>query len=201
MTGRLPYEDFGHVRGSAPQDPIEVAREEGRSVGYDEGYGSGWEDAMRSIAEKTAGLTAELERNVADSRLVATDALETARVEAAKVLQAIATSILEPVLTDLTLVHVRQRLDEALGTSLERPVVISAAPATMATLRPLLPSGDNLTFIEQPTLADDQVILDIAETSELVDLRPILDELRAALTAVMRKDRTPVDGSERSEHE
>lgn len=182
MKDAVRFEDFGHSRGSAPEDPVELARSEGKGVGYEEGYSCGWEDALKSAEARRVEVSEELSRTVTDAGLTATDALSTARREAAQVLSAMVDVLFAPVAGEAALLAVTERLTDCLDRAMDRRPVVSAAPETLDRLKSLAgPAVADVDFVALDTLAEDQVVLEIGGVVDFFDPVGLLDDVRAAL--------------------
>lgn len=157
-----------------------------RSEGYEAGYASGWEDAQASEAAARVRVAAEFERNIESLAFTYHEAVDLVRAELFGFIDAVIESFLPPLLPCLTREYVRDSLrefgDEALGSPIE--IVVSSDSHDLLAGMLSNDFAMELTLIEDATLAPNQVFLRLAAKEVSIDLKPLLDALKAQFDAI-----------------
>lgn len=157
---------------------------------YEAGYKSGWEDAIASDKDSNQRISAEFERNIQNLNFTYNEALHRVRSE----LQGFLTSLLDQVLPELTpdllRTHIQTELVKFGDAQNEQGLEIRAASNTLTALNDLIEkeAGTAVKIIEDPSLADWQVLMNFGGTENLLDVTSLIAELREQLAAICGED-------------
>lgn len=157
--------------------------EEAKLAAYEEGYGAGWEDATSAAKEEADRLSADLANNLQrlsftfqEARAHLLRSIRPAVVQlATHLLPALAREVLAPVVLDT----VTPLFDEAA----DAPLRVVLHPASRPPVERLLTaaSGLPLVIVEEPTLAEGQVYLQLGQSEVRVDLDGAVKEILDAV--------------------
>ena len=201
MTLESLLETFeGRARKTSDQpgaiDPKDV--EAIKTEAFESGYSSGWEDAQKADSETRQRIEAEFERNIQNLVFTYTEAVDCVRGELKSFVTAIVEGFLPEIVPDLTREHVRSELLKIADDLVEAPVEIMTAPESKPLLEELLEKDFplNIGLVEDPTLAERQVYIRIAEREIEVDVEPLVNALRRQLEAIVetKEERTAHGG-------
>lgn len=189
MTRRLVLEAFDEAAAGlvepVPSGGID-ASETARLQGYDEGYKSGWDDALQKTLEDGTRIGAEFARNLRDLGFT----YEEARAH-------VLTS-LRGFLTELSDVFLPELIDEAMGPvlleclidladeSATAPILVRVSSNEAERLERFLADQAVLPFriVAEPSLAEGQAYLRLGAEERSVDLTEPLERVREALSGL-----------------
>lgn len=161
-----------------------LSLEEAKLTAYDSGYAAGWEDAAAAQSGDQSRIGADLARNLQslgftyqEARMHVLRALEPLLQEmVGRLLPELARETLAPIVLDV-LMPLAERMADAPVTLVLNP---SARPAVEALLEQA--TGMPLTIVEEPSLGEGQVYLQLGNTETRIDL----DRATAEITAAVR---------------
>ncbi|TQV70024.1 FliH/SctL family protein [Aliiroseovarius halocynthiae] len=194
---RYALEDFGDVLSSAGQADAnpEVtlfrseldARLEARKLeGYEAGYQSGWDDAVKSMDEDNTRVRTEFARNLEDLGFT----YQEARSHVLTALEPLLTQMLEAVLPTAVERSLGPIVAEAmmpLASELaDAPIDVLVSPGSRATLEAFLADARAVPFqiLEKDTLLDGQIYLRSGENERRVDLSAAIERITQAVSAL-----------------
>jgi len=166
----------------ATEREIESARLEG----YDAGYKTGWDDAIRKSNEDGERIGAEFARNIRDLGFT----YEEARAHVLKSFEGLLEELSGCFLPALMAEAIGPVIVEALGDiaaeAASAPVLIRVSPAEGERLRGFLEAGTTLPVqvVEEPSLAEGQAYLKLGAKERQVDLSEPLARVREAISAI-----------------
>lgn len=201
MTSQFPLEDFSITSQPASQPPLTQRDTDGaatplvpteeeieakRMAAYEQGYKAGWDDATRAENEQQTRIGAEFARNLQDLSFT----FHEARAHIMKAL--------EPLLKEMTSKVLPQLVSETLGQKIveellpmaeaasDSPIKIVVSPASRPAIQRLI--DDSLTIpldiMEEPSLADGQVYLQMGGLEKKIDMDATLEKIMNAIDAV-----------------
>ena len=188
MSRRLTLETFD-IAEPQPQRAPEVSSETveaARLTGYDEGYKTGWDDAIRKTREDGERIGAEFERNLRDLGFTYEEARAHVLRSFEGLLEELAATFLPGLMAEAigpVLLEVLGELaDEAAGA----PVLIRVAPGEGDRLRGFLTAETTLPvqIVAEASLADGQAYLKLGAEERRIDLADPLDRVREAIRAM-----------------
>ena len=169
-----------------------------KSEAFESGYSSGWEDAQKADSDTRQRIEAEFERNIQNLVFTYTEAVDCVRGELKSFITAIVEGFLPEIVPDLTREHVRSELLKIADDLVEAPIEIMTAPESKPLLEELLEKDFqlNIGLVEDPTLAERQVYIRIAEREIEIDVAPLVTALRSQLEAIVqtKEERTAHGG-------
>ncbi|MEM9708780.1 MAG: flagellar biosynthesis protein [Pseudomonadota bacterium] len=165
-----------------PPEAVEGARIEG----YDQGYKTGWDDAMQKCEADGTRIGAEFERNLRDLGFT----FEEARAHVLRSLEGLIGEIAETFLPALMAETIGPILLEAMqdlaGDAANAPVLIRVSPGESARLSALIDADQGMPFqiVDEPSLAEGQAYLKLGAEERQVDLSEPLTRIREAIRAL-----------------
>jgi flagellar biosynthesis/type III secretory pathway protein FliH len=202
---RLSLEDFTAAPAPDPApaaeadavDPgaQEAEKEAARAEGYESGYKTGWDDAVRAAEEERRAIGEELARNLRDVGFTYFEARDEILVGMRAFLRELLDTLFPALLSEASAAGLSEALVAMAEQSATCDVAVSVSPDDADTVRSLLPlpDGVQLGVTEEPALAPGQARLRAADREVSVDADRIVAMLRNALVAVK-------DDEERSAH-
>jgi flagellar biosynthesis/type III secretory pathway protein FliH len=191
MARLLELEAFDMPDPAARPDHLREAEvAELKLAAYEQGYGAGWDDALRAQSEDIARLRTDLGRNLTemalnyrDARRHILNALEPLLHEmVSKVLPAIARQSLGQVILE--------QLRPVADTLASVPVVVRVSPTNRELVQTLLARETDLPLrVEtEPTLSDGQAHLKLPGEETLVDLDGVAAAIAGAVAAFFHNE-------------
>lgn len=159
------------------------AMEEARLASYEQGYAAGWEDSVAAQNEEKSQMAADLAHNLQSLSFT----YHEARVHILR--------SLEPLLVDMVVHLLPEVAKSALASTVlkallplaesaaDTPIKILFNPAARNVIEPLVEpaNGPPLMLVEEPTLGEGQVFLQLGESEVRVDMESALSEIRNAI--------------------
>ena len=156
-----------------------------RETAFEQGYASGWQDALEQLRNED-----DLRRAAAEEAL---QAVSFTYAEAHQTLQdgfmALTRNILEKVLPDVARhalpEHLRIELDALVASNTHTPIEILCAPSVLPALKKIAESYQDrqIRMIAEPSFSEAQVALRLGQCERAVDLDAILERLAAMVNA------------------
>lgn len=199
MSRRLELEPFDlGAPVETPSDPALVPAadvEAARLAGYDAGYKTGWDDAVRKTEEDGERISAEFARNLRDLGFT----YEEARAHVLKSFEGLLfelcdtlfPTLMAEALGPVILESLAEIADDAAGA----PVLIRVSPSDGDRLRALLTTDTALPVqvVDEPSLAEGQAYLKLGEEERHVDLAEPLERIREGVRAVVASAERSLD--------
>lgn len=181
------FEDFG--RQTVPAKPsastaIEELEDE-KLKSFEQGYGAGWEDAIKAQADSGRLLVETVQQSLIEARFTREEAMQAFLAAARPLLDGLVAKIL-PALGEATLPqHVSALLAKALEEASNLPVVIRVSEDQHAAVARLLSSGlpENISLVADPDLASGQACCALGTSEKQVDLPGLVSEISDAVEA------------------
>lgn len=188
MTRRVTLETFD-LEASAPDAVPMVPPEEvdaARLQGYDEGYKTGWDDAIRKTQDDGERIGAEFARNLRDLGFTYEEARAHVMTSFEGLLVELANTFLPGLMAEAIGPVLLDALGDLAGEAAGAPVLIRVAPGEGGKLRSFLTSETALPVqvIDEPSLAEGQAYLKLGAEERQVDLTEPLDRVREAIRAL-----------------
>ncbi len=159
------------------------AMEEARLASYEQGYTAGWEDAVAAQNTEKSQMAADLAHNLQTLSFT----YHEARVHILRALEPLLTEMVAQVLPEIAKGALTATVQDALmplaETAADSPIKILFNPAARPSIEPLIErsNGPPLELVEEPTLGEGQVFLQLGAVETRVDLDGALVEIKAAL--------------------
>ncbi|MGY6696924.1 MAG: hypothetical protein ACXIUW_13000 [Roseinatronobacter sp.] len=154
-----------------------------RETAFEQGYASGWQDALQQFRNEDA-----LRRAAAEEAIQAVNFTYT---EAHQALQTgfltLTHSMLQKVMPEVARAALPQCLQEELADLITRqthlPLEILCAPSVLTTLEPIIEATPNrdIRLITEPSFSEAQVALRLGECERIIDLDAVQTRLQALL--------------------
>lgn len=181
------FSSFARDRSAAMTD---VELEEARLESFERGYQAGWDDSIKSQAEESRRITADLAQNLQDLHFTYDEAYGAVMSALRPLFEQITTAVL-PRLSAATLgPRLIDILHELARTHGRQPIQIVGAPADMAALEAVVAEvGDaSVALAEDDLLASGQVQLRFGAAEHLIDMQEVLRGIEDAISAVFDED-------------
>ena len=182
------YKDFGASRlprvfeGDEPSD---LQQEEAKLASFEEGYKSGWDDAVVAQSESKSAVGAEFGRNLQ----AASFAYHEARAGLARELKQFFEPMFEsllPIIAKETLAsHLTDQISELASQALDQPLEIAVSPGQMVVLQDLCEENlsQPFTIVPDETLANDQVFLRIGTQEREIEFETWIENIQGLVRA------------------
>ncbi len=184
-------DDFSAYARDGRAAMTDVEREEARLEAFEKGYQAGWDDSIKSQAEDSRRITADLAQNLQDLHFTYDEAFAAVMSALRPLFEQITTAVL-PRLSAATLgprlIDILHDLARSHG---RQPIQIVGAPADAAALEAVVEAlGDaSVDLAEDDMLASGQVHLRFGATEHLIDMQEVLRGIEDAISAVFEQDR------------
>jgi len=182
----VPLEDFGEgIKPSQDEDtgpdPVEVARVEG----YEAGYKSGWDDAVKSQKDDRQAVGAELAQNLRDLTFTYFEARDEIVSALSPFLEQLIDSLFPALLAESTAASVCAELTSKVHDACDGGSRLYLSPDDLDVVRSLLNEAgiENVTLLGEEALFSGQARLCAAAREVQFDADRLVTRLRASLGA------------------
>lgn len=186
MAAVFPLEDFGDaVHGLARTNAGTDAIEEARAMGYEEGYRSGWDDAVAAGADRDNQISEEFARNLQDLGFTYHEARAHVVDSVSGLLKDFVDAVLPGTISEAVGLHFLAQLSQQIETLADSPVRIIVSPEDSTVLSRLVEAETALPvrIEEEAALAAGQAYFRFGALETRIDLTKISTALRSALDA------------------
>lgn len=185
-TARL-FEDFG--RRKAPAQSAAAAAiedlEDQKLRSFEQGYGAGWDDAMKAQADSGKLLVDTVQQSLLDARLTRDEAMQSFVAATRPLIDGLVGKIL-PALAERTLPqHVSNLLAKVIEEASDLPLEIRVSPDQHAAVARLLEGRmpENATLLADSDLSAGQACCALGTSEKQVDLPGLVAEITEAVEA------------------
>ena len=176
-------EDFGSLAQGTPVSLTDVSLEEQKLEAFEKGYQAGWDDSTKSGSDDSRRISADFEQNLQDLSFTYQEA-HVASLNALKPLLDQIVSTVLPAMVQKTLgSQISELLHDLAKKHGSQPIEIVVAPANSATISDLLNQNTqhDITFVEEPSLADGQVYIRFGSQEREINLNEVLTSIDQAV--------------------
>lgn len=187
IRSQFPLEDFGMPTRLRPDDTVTVeALEKERSEGYEEGYQSGWDDAVSAGQDRDRQISEEFSRNLQDLGFTYHEARAHVVSSVTGLLEDLVEVVFPPVLAEALGHHFLAALQENVETLADGSVQILVNPSDADVLKSMIDETAPLPVkvIVEDALVPGQAYFRFGASEQRVDLDRALHGLRSALKGV-----------------
>lgn len=162
------------------------AVETARIAGYDSGYKTGWDDAMRQSNEDGQRIGAEFARNLRDLSFTYHEARAHVLRSLEGLLDEVTETFLPGVMAETIGPLIKETISSIADDTANAPILIRAAPAEADRLREYLADESELPVqvVDEASLAEGQAYLKLGAEERKVDLQEPLERLTEAIAAL-----------------
>lgn len=159
------------------------AMEEARLASYEQGYTAGWEDAVKAQTTEKNQMAADLSHNLQSLSFT----YHEARVHILRAIEPLFTEMMAHVLPDIGRGALTDAVQKAVMPLAEiasdTPIKILFNPAARAFIEPVIKHANAppLELIEETTLGEGQVFLQLGDCETRIDLDGALAEMKSAI--------------------
>lgn len=180
-TGTAPVAAASEAQSAAGSERTDPERS------FEEGYSSGWDDAVRAAEERGERISAEFERMVQDLGFSYHEALDQLRGQFLDALAGFLDALLPAALPDLVRAHLEAALSEHEPNEL--PIVLVVSHEQVSLFQSLI-DDENRISIElqgEDSLSRDQAFFKISGQQTLMDFGSIVQSFREQIGALAQK--------------
>ena len=165
----------------AQSDPAE--EEAKRLAVYEEGYRSGWDDAVRAAEGEERAIGAELARNLKDLSFTYFEARDEVLASVRSFLAELLDRMFPALLPEAVAANVAQEMAGIVEDLCDGRFTIVIAPDDAATVKRLLSSDDHrtVTVVSEPAMATGQARIRSAKGEASIDAGRLVATLKAAV--------------------
>lgn len=160
-----------------------------KTEAYENGYASGWEDALTSNEATKNRVEAEFERNIKSLSLTYVEAVTHVRSELGDFVEAIVETLLPSISSELICLNLKSQLIDRGDHLISGPIQIVASHDCFQHVKEMLSSEFSSEFeaVQDETLGRGQVFFKIGVKESQIDLSGAIESISAQLRA-MRSD-------------
>lgn len=165
-------------------DPVSEAEIEAQRVtAYEEGYKSGWDDAVRQTEEEGRRVGEELARNLRDLAFTYFEARSEVLTALEGFLGELFDKLFPQLLPEAVAASVLSELRQLADTASDVGMKLYVAPEDAATVRSLLPQdGPRVDVVEEAALASGQARIHAAAGTVTIDADRLVRSLRDVIS-------------------
>ena len=190
MSLRRLLEEFPEPSAmrASPEDSLQQDIENARVKGYEEGYASGWADAIADERKRRGKVDAEFERCIQDLGFTYHEAVSQVRSELVVFLTELINAVFPATIPDIARETIRAEVTDLADGALNPHVKLLASEAMHAALQDIMPEAPLDVSLEiEPSLGPNQAYLTLAGQERVIDFQPLIDTIRAQLDAVVKE--------------
>ena len=182
------FEDFGRKEVKAQSTAATTSDEDLEDLklkAFEQGYGAGWDDAVKAQADGGMLLAETVQQALLDVRFTRDDAMQAFIPATRPLIDGLIAKIL-PAMADATLPqHVAGLLGKAMEEASDLPVEIRVAPDQLAAVSRVLDGRmpDNASLAPDDTLAPGQACFALGTSEKQIDLPELISEITQAVEA------------------
>lgn len=160
------------------------AIQEAGLASYEQGYTAGWEDAVAAQNDEKTQMSADLSHNLQSMNFT----YHEARTHILRSLEPLLMALVVQVLPEVGQLGLPALIQKALiplaDQAADTPMTLLFNPAARHVIEPLIlnSNGPPLTLVEEPTLGEGQVFLQIGDGETRIDLDGAVAEMKNALS-------------------
>lgn len=186
------YQDFGRSKPKqAYANPVEseLKQEEEKLESFEDGYKSGWDDAISAQKDTNSAVSSEFAQNLQDASFSFHEARASLAKELREVVEPLLDALLPKIAKEALASHVMEQVASLSSDTLNRPIEIAVSPARMVTLQSLCEDTLTEPFVVIPdeTLGEDQVFLRVGKQEREVELETWLQEVKTLVSTFFDK--------------
>ena len=175
----VPVAQVGHTDTTATEKI-----EEDKLQSFENGYQSGWDDAVAAQSTTRDNITAEFAQNLQEISFGYFEARMALARELRSVIEPVLAKLLPSIARDTLHAHILEKIESEIKSSLDIPVEIAVSPSRVVTLQSLLEETLKAPYeiIPDNTLLEDQVFLRLGQCEYEIDFEPWLQQVNDAVT-------------------
>lgn len=187
MTLSHRYQNFGVKNAPQLGDETSIGAEkieEDKLQSFENGYQSGWDDAVAAQGTTRENVTAEFARNLQEASFSFHEARTALLRELQSTVEPIINELLPGIAGETIALHILDQISKATKEALELPIEIVVSPSRVSTLQTLFEDvlKEPFEIIEDATLGEDQVFLRLGQKEKEIDFAPWLGQVKDALS-------------------
>ena len=184
----MELEEFSTSKSEADQDPeliLRVEADTAKSLAFEDGYKSGWEDAINAESEKQGHVGPVFARNLQEVAFTFHEARAQLIKSFEPFLEEIVKTVVPSIARESISAIIFEELLPLIEMAPEAPVEIVVAEGCSASVEGFLTNANLNTFrvVEEATLAEGQVFLKVGSIERHIDLKRITDRVADAIVA------------------
>ena len=190
MTRRISLEDFDGPETNPPKQEVRepvvtVDTDALRSVAFEEGYKSGWDDCHAEHLKSEQAVSSDLARSLRDMETTYRDARSDVLSALKPVIDAIVEQVLPKIASEGLGAMVAQELMPHLEDASELEPELQCAPAMVPVLQKLIDLRDDISVRIRPetSFSGAQVALRLGAEARNIDLTSAMDQIGQELSS------------------
>ncbi|MFK7939535.1 MAG: flagellar biosynthesis protein [Roseovarius sp.] len=177
------FEDFGSLSRGSPVALTDVSLEELKLDAFEKGYQAGWEDAVKSASDDSRSVSADLAQSLRDLTFTYEEAHAAALSALKPLLDQMVASVLPSIAQNTLGLQVSEQLHDLARSHGLKPIEIVVSPANLAVVEQMInqDAPAQTTVVEEPSLAEGQVLLRMGDHERDIDVTQVLDGIDTAI--------------------
>lgn len=187
MTLSHRYQNFGMPlaqNGNAAPTSVEKI-EEDKLQSFEDGYQSGWDDAVAAQGTTRDNVTAEFARSLQEASFSYHEARSSIVREFRGIMEPLLDELLPRLSRETVAAHVLEQIESLSKEALDHSIEICTAPNRVVTMQSLFENAIKDPFIikADDSLKDDQVFIRLGNQEREIDFEPWIQQVQGAVTA------------------
>ncbi|MEP2892342.1 hypothetical protein [Tateyamaria sp.] len=187
MVSSHLFQDFGTMKAAKVGKRSMSAEEleELKLQAFESGYQAGWDDAVKAQVASVTHVSSEFGNNLQAASFEYHEMRATLNASVQSIMNEVVTVILPVVARESLGVHIRDCITSVVQDSLDRPILITVAPASEEAVRATLTSDlpEPFEFYPDSTMSPNQVILRLGASEKEVNLDKTVADIESAVTS------------------
>lgn len=181
------YQNFGipQPQGSSTGPLGDDQIEEDKLQSFENGYKSGWDDAVSAQETTRSNVSAEFARNLQEASFSYHEARSALVKELRDVIEPVMTKILPEIAGETLAVHVLDQITQIARDKLDCPVEVAVSPTRLVTMQTVFEEvlKEPFEIVPDECLSADQVFLRIGREEREIDFAPWLQQVKDSVAA------------------
>lgn len=159
-----------------------------RETAFEQGYASGWQDALQQFRNEDALRRAAAEEAIQAVNFTYTEAHQALQSGFLTLTQSILQKVIPEVARAVLPQCLREELNDLIARHTHLPLEILCASSVLSTLEPILAATPNrdIRLIAEPSFSEAQVALRLGDCERIIDLDAVQTRLQALLQAQVK---------------
>ncbi len=186
MSSSNLFQDFGSDRPavSHAEHTSRSEIEDQKLEAFENGYQAGWEDAAKAQISTNTSVSAALASNLQDASFQYHEMRATMQKSVQEIMQMIVETLLPRIAQNSLGAHLKEEIGNLTQRKLDGKIQLATNTANLEQVENLC--AENLTqpfeLVSDPKLAEDQVVIRLADIETVIDLGRVVSEIGGAVS-------------------
>lgn len=186
------YKDFAYPKQNDAKNVAaesELQQEEAKLASFEDGYKSGWDDAISAQAETNTAIAKDFGRNLQEASFSFHEARSGLAREVREVLEPAIASLLPELAKETLPAHIGEQVSKLASEAMETTAEVAVSPKQLMQARKVCEERLSSPFeiVPDDNIQEDQVFIRVGTQEREIDVKSCIDEVQSILRAFFEK--------------